>query len=429
MPKIVAPLRDAAIAQAKPREKMYKLSDGGGLFLFVGPTGSKLWRVRYFRPDGKESLASLGEYPVVSLAQARVARDAFLAKLAAGEDPVRQKREIKTGSNNFEAVAKAWWEKKKKRWDSNYAEKVWRRFEMHLLPQLGAMPITKIEPPHIVAALATLEASGIHHLASRIRQYAIAVFRSAVQAGLIRYNPATELAGIAQSTKSKHHAALPLEKLPEFLSRIDGARCQPTTRFALLIALHIFVRSSELRNARWTEFDFEKKMWTLPAEREEIDGGRFTSRGAKMKTPHLIPLSGPVIALLQQLREYVGDEALLFPGNHKAWVPISENTLGQAIRNIGYCTQADVTPHGFRTMACSALNESRQFGRDAIERQMAHLERNTVRAAYMHKAEFLEERRLMMDWWSSYLSQMLIEYVDPWEYKGFTGLGSRRERE
>lgn len=421
MPKVVAPLRDTKIAQAKPAASDYKMFDGGGLFLLVKTTGVKSWRLKYRKPDGREGLASLGAYPAVSLAQARELRADYVSKLASGVDPIAEKAKTKAAAvaNHFKDVARLWWEAQKK-WSSDHASRVWRRFELHLLPALGARPVAAIEPAEIVAALAPVESAGTHDVASRLRQYLVAVFRFAIQRGLLRYNPAGELTGVAVSVKPTHRPALLLEELPQLLQRIDAYPFRPTTRLGLLLTLHLFVRSSELRNARWSEFDLVSSLWTIPATREPIEGARFSERGAKMKTPHLVPLSPQVLALLADLKRHVGDGQLLLPGDHKDWIPMSEGTLGKALRALGYDTKTQLTPHGMRTMACSALNESGRFNRDAIERQMGHQERDGVRAAYIHKAEFLEERRRMMAWWSGYLEAVKKGgYVPPWEFKVF----------
>jgi integrase len=417
MPKIATPLRDLQIAQAKPKAKDYRLFDGGGLFLLIKTTGVKNWRIKYKKPDGRDGLTALGDYPALSLAQARAKRDEMAAKLAAGIDPAAEKATAKTGGGviTFERLARDWWESQKK-WSEHHAARVWRRFEQYVLPTLGNADITAIDTTQVVAVLTPIEVRGTHDVASRLRQYVVATFRFGVQRGLLKYNPAAELAGIASATKSTHRAALPLEELPELLRRINTTPARATTRLGLLLALHLLVRSSELRNARWSEFDFAAKLWTLPPEREAIEGARYSGRGAKMKTPHLIPLTDQVVATLQELRQHVGDSELLFPGDHRAWVPMSENTLGGAIRRMGYCTKTQVTLHGFRAMACGALNESGKFSRDAIERQMAHQERNSVRAAYIHKAQFLDERRRIMEWWSQYITAVSDGYIPPWEY-------------
>ncbi len=414
MPKIVPPLRETRVAGAKPAAKDYKLADGGGLYLLVTTLGKKLWRLRYRKPGGGESMAGLGAYPQVSLAQARRARDAFLEQLAAGVDPVAARRPAV--GPLFVDVAREWHGAQQK-WSPDHAARVWRRFEQLVLPALGARPVASIAPAELVAVLDAMTARGTHDLASRMRQYLCAVFRRCVQRGVIEHSPAEHLAGLAQARQGMHRPALALDALPELLARIHGYPHRAVTRLAVLLQLHTFVRSSELRFARWAEFDLPAALWTIPGQREPIAGSRYAARGSKMGTPHLVPLSPAVLALLAELRSHTGPCELLLPGDHKPWLPLSEGTVNKALERMGYCTKTQVCGHGFRAMACSALIESGQFSRDAIERQMSHQERSGVRAAYVHKAEFLAERARIMCWWSCYLLRLQTGgYVPPWEF-------------
>jgi integrase len=419
MPKIVVPLRDVKIAAAKPKAKDYSLADGGGLDLLVKTTGRKLWRYRYFRPDGRRNMVSFGAYPDVSLADARAQREAFLAELRAGLDP---KPDSATSgalgaSSTFLVVARAWLDAQKK-WSDDHRVRVVSRFERHLFPKLGARPIESITAIELLNVLNAVEAAGYLDIASRMRQQLVLVFRSAVLKQLITYNPAQDLLGNFTNPVPVHRPALSLDRVPDLLARIDGYKGRPVTRFALLLSLHLFVRSSELRFARWPEVDFDGRLWTIPADRAAIVGVKYSSRGAKMRLPHLVPLSAPVMALFDEIKKACGEKTLILPGDFLGDSPISENTVNAALRRLGYDTKVDVCGHGFRSMACSALNESGLFSRDAIERQMSHQERDSVRAAYIHKAEFLQERRRMMDWWSAYLERCRGGYVPPWEFGG-----------
>jgi integrase len=254
-------------------------------------------------------------------------------------------------------------------------------------------------------------------LAGRIQQNLVGIFRFAVQRDLITYNPAQDLVGCLVPIKSSHHPSLPLERLPEFLQRIKIYNGRQITRFALMITTHVFLRSSEIRFARWDEIDFGSALWTIPAERKTIDGVRYSGRGAKMKTPHLVPLSVQVLAMLGELKKITEGCELLFPGDHRHWKPLSENTINKALQRMSYDTKVEICGHGLRTMACTALNESGIFSRDAVERQMSHQERDGVRAAYMHKAEFINERKQMMQWWSDYLDVNQGGFVPPHDFK------------
>ncbi|END6716407.1 site-specific integrase [Escherichia albertii] len=230
-------------------------------------------------------------------------------------------------------------------------------------------------------------------------------------------NPAQHLDGVVASPVKNHYPALPLERLPELLDRIgDYRQGRELTRLAVVLTLHLFIRSSELRFARWSEIDFRHKIWTIPATREAIDKVRFSDRGAKMRSPHIVPLSRQAIAILKQIQELSGHLDLVFPGDHNPYKPMSENTTNRALRLMGYDTKTEICGHGLRAMACSALVESDLWSRDTVERQMSHQERNSVRAAYVHKAEHLEARKAMMQWWSDYLDVCREGYVAPYIY-------------
>lgn len=251
--------------------------------------------------------------------------------------------------------------------------------------------------------------------------------RYAVQSGLIDYNPAQDMAGAVATGKRVHRAALELKRLPEFLQRIDDYKGRPLTKLAVKLTLLVFIRSSELRFARWDEIDFENAMWTIPAEREAIEGVKHSHRGSKMRTTHLVPLSRQAIEILKQIYQFSGNHELIFIGDHNPRKPMSENTVNNALRVMGYDTKTEVCGHGFRTMACSSLIESGLWSKDAVERQMSHQERNSVRAAYIHKAEHIGERRLMVQWWADYLDANREKGITPFDYAKINrGAGHRR---
>ncbi|WP_288079210.1 site-specific integrase, partial [Pseudomonas sp.] len=288
--------------------------------------------------------------------------------------------------------------------------------ESHLFPALGARPVADLKVRDLLAPLKTAERRDTLELAGRLRQYITAVMRRAVQHGHIDTNPATDLQGATATRKAAHRPALPLERLPELLARMDAYAGRPLTRMAVQLTLLVFIRSSELRFARWDEIDLERALWTIPGEREAIEGVKHSHRGAKMTTPHLVPLSRQAFELLGEVRQLTGRFDLIFAGDHNHWKPMSENTVNAALRRMGYDTKADVCGHGFRAMACSALVESGLWSRDAVERQMSHQERNGVRAAYIHKAEHMEERRLMCQWWADYLDACREQFITPFEF-------------
>ena len=410
-------LTDAKIRAAKPDEKPYKLADSGNMFLLVHPNGSRYWRLRY-RFLGKEKTLALGVYPETSLSEARVKRDEARKLIAEGLDPCVQKRVKKSvpdTDHTFEAVARQW-HCSNKAWSVSHSDKTLKSLETHVFPFIGSRDIASLRTPDLLVPVKAAEAKEIYEIAARLQQRISAVMRYAAQSGIIAYNPAVDMAGALTTVKRHHRPALSLSLIPELLERLDVYKGQPLTRLTTQLTLLIFIRSSELRFARWPEIDFEKAMWTIPPERKPIEGVKFSYRGAKMRTPHLVPLSRQALAILQQIHDISGGYDLIFTGDHNPWKPMSENTVNNALRLMGYDTKTDVCGHGFRAMACSSLIESGLWSRDAVERQMSHQERNGVRAAYTHKAEFLDERRLMLQWWADFLDANKEKIVSPFDF-------------
>ncbi|MNZ30543.1 Prophage CP4-57 integrase [compost metagenome] len=421
MARTVTPLTDPKCEAAKPRDKDYKLFDGQGLFLLVKPSGVKTWRLKFPRPDGREGLATFGNYPALGLKAARERRAEALGLLAQGIDPIEHARQSKieaaaAAANTFKALALEWHAVGSHKWSPAHAATILRRIEAHLFPMLGDRPVADLKARDLLAPLKAAEQRDALDLASRLRQYLDGIMRMAVQHGHIESNPARDLQGATATRKAAHRPALPLERLPELLGRMDAYNGRRLTSLAVQLTLLVFIRSSELRFARWDEIDFERALWTIPGERAAIEGVKHSHRGAKMGTPHLVPLSRQALVLLEQVRQLTGRFELVFPGDHHHWRPMSENTVNAALRRMGYDTKTEVCGHGFRAMACSALVESGLWSRDAVERQMSHQERNGVRAAYIHKAEHIEERRLMCQWWADYLDACREEYHTPFEF-------------
>ncbi|HEE0107374.1 TPA: integrase arm-type DNA-binding domain-containing protein [Citrobacter gillenii] len=409
-------LNDSKIRAAKPLAKSYKLTDAQGLYLTVSRSGAKLWYFRYCF-GGKENRLAFGAYPLVTLAEAREKRDAARKLLASGICP-SQIRKIDNAavdeSRTFKFIATEWHTSCLKLWSEGHADKILTCLKRYVFPNIGTMDITKVETRHLAQLVKSIDDKGVHDVAGRVRQHLTKIMRHAVQQGTIKYNPAYDLDGVVTPVVTQHHPALPLKRLPDLLDKINGYKGRELTRLAL--NLHVFLRSSELRLARWDEFNLKARIWTVPALREAVKGVRFSERGAKMKDEHLVPLSVQAVALLEQLKEITGESVFVFAGAHSLNKPMSENTINKALRVIGYDTKTEVCGHGFRTMACSALNESALWSKDAIERQMSHKERNGVRAAYVHKAEHLEARMEMMQWWSDYLDVSREGYVAPYIY-------------
>jgi integrase len=389
------PLNVPQIKNAKPAVKPYKLADGGGLYLLINSNGSKYWRLKY-RYGGKEKVLALGVYPDVSLALARDGRQEAKKHLRDFVDPskVRKQRKQATISktvNSFEAVAQEWWQKQVGRWSLDHGTKVWRSLESDVLPYLGHRPISEITTDEVLAAVRRVEKRQAFDLAGRILQRCSSVFRYAIQTKRTSNNPTADCAGALETRKRQHRLALKKSELPAFLKELKNYEGHPVTRLALTLLTITFVRSGELRFATWDEFDLNNKMWRIPAER------------MKMGTEHLVPLCRQAIAVLADLKQYTGDDKYLFTGERSKLNPISNNTMIYAMYRLGYKSRA--TPHGFRTSASSILNEE-GFNRDAIERQLSHMERNQVRGAYTQHAEYLKERTTMMEWWGNYIEQL-----------------------
>ncbi|HEL4541600.1 TPA: tyrosine-type recombinase/integrase [Escherichia coli] len=409
-------LTSAKIRTLKPSDKPFKVSDSHGLYLRVKPGGSRHWYLKY-RISGKESRIALGTYPAISLSDARQQREGIRKMLALNINPVQQRAAVRgsrTPEKVFKNVALAW-HKSNRKWSQNTADRLLASLNNHIFPVIGNLPVSELKPRHFIDLLKGIEEKGLLEVASRTRQHLSNIMRHAVHQELINTNPAANLGGVTTPPVRRHYPALPLERLPELLERI-GAYHQgrELTRHAVLLMLHVFIRSSELRFARWSEIDFTNRVWTIPATREPIIGVRYSGRGAKMRMPHIVPLSEQSIAILKQIKDITGNNELIFPGDHNPYKPMCENTVNKALRVMGYDTKKDICGHGFRAMACSALMESGLWAKDAVERQMSHQERNTVRMAYIHKAEHLEARKAMMQWWSDYLEACRESYAPPY---------------
>ena len=386
-------LSDAKVRNAKPQEKPYKITDGEGMFLLVTPSGSKYWRFKYLFA-GKEKLLAFGVYPDVSLSDARERRAQARKALAVGNDPGEAKKEAKRlavlrSENTFEAIALEWHEKRKHEWVPSHAEAVLTRLKRHVFPKLGNRPIAEINAPELLSVFRIVEKTGALDTMQRAMQYCGKVFMYAIATGRAERNPVTDLHGALKTPVRKHHNYLEASALPEYLQKLNAYDGALQTKLALRFLLLTFVRTTELRAAEWTEIDFDKAEWRIPASR------------MKMKELHIVPLSRQAIEVLRELQKHTGNRQHLFPNQHKPDSFMSANTMIFALYRMGYHSRA--TGHGFRSTASTVLNEN-DFRADVIERQLAHGERNKVRAAYNH-AQYLPERRKMMQWWADYLDE------------------------
>jgi integrase len=412
-------LTDIKVRTVKPLDKPFKLTDGEGMHLLVNPNGAKYWRLQY-RFGGKQKMLALGVYPTVTLADARKRREMAKKLVSDGIDPAEKKKEDKieqSGSTTFEAVARDWHAACSKKWSSSHSERVLKSLADNLFTSIGKSRIADLKTKDLLAPIKVVEATKRFEVAARLQQRTTAIMRFAVQSGLIDYNPAQEMAGAIAVAKRQHRPALDFEHIPELLDRIESFKGRRLTKLAVKLTLLVFIRSSELRFARWAEIDFDNAMWTIPAEREPLKGVKHSHRGSKMRTPHLVPLSNQSLKVLEEIKAISGGYDLIFIGDHNPGKPMSENTVNTALRGMGYDTKNDVCGHGFRAMACSALVECGLWSKDAVERQMSHQERNSVRAAYIHKAEHLGERKLMVQWWADYLDALKVRQVSPFDFK------------
>jgi len=410
-------LTELTVRNTKPSDKPVKLTDGNGMHLLITTSGSKYWRFQY-RFAGKQKILALGVYPEVSLSEARRRRDEARQLVANHVDPSEKRKAQKIESKGlltFEQVAQQW-HTSNRTWSDSHRTTVLNSLVSHVFPVIGKRNVSELKTRDLLVPLKKAEASGHNELASRLQQRITAVMRYAVHNALIEQNPANDLAGAVISAKSVHRPALSLERLPELMNRLEAYKGRGITQIAVQLTLLTFVRSSELRFARWSEVDLKNSLWTIPGRRQPMEGVKYSARGAKMKTPHLVPLSSQAKALIEELHTISGNKELMFIGFTGDDKPISENTVNKALRTMGYDTKVEVCGHGFRTMACSALIESGLWSRDAVERQMSHQERNSVRAAYIHKAEHLEERKLMLQWWADYLEACKKEAQTPFSY-------------
>lgn len=391
------PLSDLAIKKAKPQDKPFKLADEKGLYLLVQPTGGKLWRMNY-RHEGKQKTLYMGVYPDVSLTVARDKRDEARRLLAEGTDPATAKQEAKQAAkiaadNSFQAVARQWFEKNMTGKSESHRERTINRLEGDVFPWLGAKPVGEIKPQELLACLRRIEERGAIETAHRVRWSCSKVFRFAIAAGIAESDPA-EL--VKEALTKPNPVAFPTItdplRIAALMRDLDALEASPVVRTAARLAPLVFVRPGELRRAEWAEIDLGKAEWRIPA-------GKMKSRAL-----HIVPLARQAVELLRDIQPLTGSGKYVFPSARTKGRPMSEAAVNAALRRLGY-DQEEFTGHSFRKIASTLLNESHLWHADAIERQLAHGERDEVRAAYNY-AEHLPERVKMMQWWADHLDQL-----------------------
>lgn len=385
------------ITHAKARERAYKLADADALYLVVNPNGTKLWRMNY-RYLGKQKTLHFGEWPAVSLSDARERRDEARRKLAAGLDPVAEKKadllaKQIAADNTFKSVAEEWVTKNEREGRAEITVDKIRWLLSMAYPMIGDRPVSAISPQEVLTVLRKVEANGRYESARRMRSVLSRVFRYAIATARAERDAASDLRGALITPKVTHLAAITNAKEAGALMRaIEGYTGHEITAIALRLSPHVFVRPGELRKGEWAEIDLDRAIWSLPPEK------------MKMRRPHRVPLSQQSVAILKELRELTGNGKYLFPSFRSTAQPMSENTVNAALRRLGYA-QDEMTAHGFRAMAATLLNEMGIWNPDAIEKQLAHLDGSQVRRAYT-RGEYWDERVRMMQHWSDHLEQL-----------------------
>ena len=404
-------LTDSKVKAAKPKASEYKLTDGGGMYLFVTRTGTKSWRLDYTFNEKRKTL-TIGKYPAISLEKARHATREAKNQIISGIDPGKTKSALKASDSDnaliFSNFAREWWLHNKGLWSPNHAERVWRKLELNVLPALGGTHIKNITSQQVLTTVQNIERRGVSDIPKRVLGIIKNIFTHAVASGHIPTNPASDLNPLLKKSKPAHRASMPINEIGCFLTRLDTYEGNRVTALALKLTLLTMFRPGEIRGGRWAEIDYSNKQWRIPGVRKHDNGTTYL--GMKMKTEHIVPLSTQAITTLQELNKITGQYSLMFPSQRDpSSKTISENTLNKALAKLGYdgtvAGKSKATAHGFRSTAASKLNES-GFNSDAIELQLSHIERNSVKAAYTYHATHMDERVKMMQWWGDHLDEL-----------------------
>lgn len=402
-------LNAKSLEALKPREKQYREPDKDGLCVLVRPNGSMLWQYRY-RFAGKEKIYSYGQYPEVSLSEARKRHEDVRRQVRDGLDPTAAKQAAKARlvshhEHTFKAVSELWFKRESKRWSPDYADRLWRNVEVDLLPDLGSLPVVDCTTPVLLKVIKKIEKRGALDVASRAQQRITAILRYAVQHGMIEHNPGLNLRGVVVKPKEVHREAVPIGEVGELVKRInhytEDCRGKELTQLALRLTLYTFLRSTEIRGARWSEFDFDNREWLVPGMRDLVK----KNGGMKSRKEHIVPLSSQAIEVLETIKAMDLSDDLVFPIQAGSKRLMSENTMNHALNKMGYKGQQTV--HGLRTVASTILNKGdtrHKWNKDAIERQLAHSPRseNAVRDAY-NRYEYIDERTPMMQWYADHI--------------------------
>lgn len=391
-------LTDVKIRQSKATEKVRKLTDGHGLYLEVKPNGSKLWRYRY-KIAGKENLFAVGEYPAVSLQDARKARDDARELVKQGIHPSHARQstlvsQLAKNANTFESITREWLEKKVGKWSSLYHKQATKCLEQNAFPKIGRLPIRNVTAAHLLEILQAMEKRGAETYALQLRQWCSAIFRYAVVTLRADADPAAALKGAIHRPQINHSKAMSVDIIGDLKAKLGKYRGNRTTVLAMRLMLYTFVRTVELRKASWEEFDLDGAEWKIPMER------------MKMRRPHVVPLPRQAIVLLRELHRITGAGTWLFPNFRRPDDVMSATTINRAFEHMGYASGV-WTGHDFRATASTQLHEI-GYRPEVIERQLAHVEKNKTKAAYNH-AEYMTERREMVQAWADWIDSILAK--------------------
>jgi integrase len=403
MARTTTPLSDMQVRNAKPKDKTYKLFDGGGLYVEVAPTGSRIWRFKFVQANGKESRLTFGPYPEISLQDAREKRLETRRLMLQGVDPAKHRDANKRLvadrlANTFEKIAREWYANKVPTWSERTAKNMIQRLEADIFPTLGRMPIPEIQHRDVIAALRKIEERGANEIAKRLKAVVSQIFSYAIQCGLTDRNLVVDMKDVLKTRRTGHFAAIDADELPAFLAALasNEARMFQPTRIALRLMLLIFVRTSELIETPWSEIDLDKGEWIIPWQR--MKRGKLTVNPDM--TNHHVCLSRQAMALLRELHAITGGRKYLFPNQRDPKKPMSNNTLLVTLERMGY--KGRMTGHGFRALAMSTIKERLGYRHEVVDRQLAHAPKDKVASAY-DRAKFLDERKAMMQAWADYL--------------------------
>jgi integrase len=421
-----AALTEMQVRNAKPRDKPYKLFDGGGLYLEVVPTGSRIWRLKFRQANGKENRLTFGPYPEITLQEAREKRLETRRLMLQGVDPAKHRdatRRVAADqlANMFEKIAREWYANKVPTWSDRTAKNMIQRLEADIFPQIGSMPIAEIKHRDVIAALRKIEERGATEIAKRMKAVCSTIFSYAIQCGLTDRNLVVDMKDVLKTKRASHFAAIEADELPEFLAALarNEARMFEPTRIAMRLMLLVFVRTSELIETPWSEIDFDKSEWIIPWQR--MKRGKLTVNPDM--TNHHVCLSRQALALLRELHTTTGHNKYLFPNQRDPKKPMSNNTLLVTLERMGY--KGRMTGHGFRALAMSTIKERLGYRHEVVDRQLAHAPKDKVASAY-DRAKFLDERRVMMQAWADYLDA--VERGDkPQLHQGAQKVSSRSD--